>query len=326
MNLALSLTPLLFLAAKETMDLRLRAIDVPAALKAITTHPELSGIAWCPPLKRYLIVSDDTGKDEDGTKHAPFVLGLDEQGQLDPTPIPIVGVNKVNDPESICAGPQNTYFLITSHSLNRSNKTPKPRRQLLHLELVQRSLQVLGKTDLTHLEGTKSLLDIARLPNDARLDIEAITFHERALFIGLKSPLTKEGKAVILQLADPVNAIQEGKISHQSLTRFLQVPLCHSGQDTRVCQGISDLLFLADGSLVLTANAPKGGPSDGGGSLWHVPSPVTQSKPVLLQRFPGKKPEGVALSASGRDVIIVFDTDQSSPYWTLCPIPTPSTR
>jgi hypothetical protein len=325
MNLVLVLAPFLLLAAKDAMVPTLRTIHVPAGLKASTSNPELSGIVWCPPLKRYLVVSDDAGKEEEGTKHSPFVLGLDEQGQLDPTPIPIVGVNKVNDPESICIGPANTYFLITSHSLNRSEKIPKPRRQLLHLELSQRTLKVLGKADLTHFEGSKSLLEIAGLPNDARLDIEAIAYHERALFIGLKSPLTKDGRALILRLADPDKAVSAEKIPPQSLSRFLQIPLCSPVHGTLVCQGISDMLFLADGSLVLTANAPKGGPNDGGGSLWYVPSPVAQSKPILLERFPGKKPEGLAYAPGGRELVIVFDTDQKTPSWTQYPIPSPKT-
>lgn len=320
-NLGLFLVQVYLMNANVPLAPSPRIVEVPSALKAITSHPELSGIVWCPPLKRYLVISDDVGKQEDSSKHAPFILGMDEQGRLDNAPIPVIGVDKINDPESICSGPQNTFFLITSHSLNRSEKLPKTRRQLLHLEVKQRTLNVIGKVDLTRIEGPQSILQIAGLPNQARLDIEAITYFKRSLLIGLKSPLTDAGMAVILQLADPEKVFAHEKIPEQALSRFLQIPLCIATKGKTVCQGISDMLVLGDGSLVLTANAPKLGPKDGGGSLWYVPVPIKQSKPKLLRQFPDKKPEGIAFSSDGKELIIVFDTDQNIPYWMRYPIP-----
>jgi hypothetical protein len=183
------------------------------------------------------------------------------------------------------------------------------------------ALQVVAATDLTKLKGGGSLLELGGLPPDGRLDIEAVTYHAGALFIGLKSPLTKQGEAVILRLADPTAALRAGKLRPGTLERYAAVPLCMSVKGLPVCQGISDMTFLADGSLVVSANAPKGGPKDHGGSLWHLPAPVGKTPPVLLHRFAKLKPEGVTLSPTGRALVVVFDCDERMPKWTEVPLP-----
>jgi hypothetical protein len=94
---------------------------------------------------------------------------------------------------------------------------------------------------------------------------------------------------------------------------------------SRICQGISDLTFLADGSLVMTANAPKGGPKDHGGAVWLARAPVGKVAPVLLHRFPDLKPEGITLSARGHSLVVVFDRDREPPKWTEIALP-PTTK
>src|SRR5512140_2267648 len=82
-----------------------RPIVVPRELAAVTSNPELSGIVWSRGWKRYLVVTDDSGLRENGSNHEPIALGLGEDGILDKSPIPIRGVERINDPESICSGP-----------------------------------------------------------------------------------------------------------------------------------------------------------------------------------------------------------------------------
>jgi hypothetical protein len=298
------------------------SVVVPAALAAVTSNPELSGIVWSKKRNRYLVVTDDSGLREDATAHQPLLLGMTEKGVLDPKPIAIRGVDRINDPESICAGPNGTYFLVTSHSPNRSNKTSHSRRQLLQLRDDGDALAVVGRLDLTAVKGSRSLLSLLGLPDEGRLDIEAVAFHDAALFIGFKSPLTADGAAVVARLASPVEAMRRGAIHPEDLTRFLAAPLCLDTGKQKVCEGISDMLFLPDGSLMVSANAPKGGPKDHGGALWHLPSPPDKRAPVLLRRFPDLKPEGLAYSPSGRSVAVVFDCDQAVPKWTEVSLPT----
>ena len=124
---------------------------------------------------------------------------------------------------------------------------------------------------------------------------------------------------MILRLSDPVKATREKRIRVGSLLPFAEVPLCVPVEDRSVCQGLSDMTFLADGSLVVTANAPKGGPKDHGGSLWYLPAPIKDTKPILLYRFAGLAPEGVTLAPNGRELTLVFDPHQQVPKWAQVP-------
>jgi hypothetical protein len=310
-----------FLLAEQAWAGEPRLLVVPPELAAVTSNPEPSGIVWSPSRRRYLLVTDDSGLRDKGTYHEPLLLGLSEDGSLDKTPVPIRGVKAINDPESICAGPDGTYFLVTSHSPNRENKTTADRRQLLQLKESKGDLQVAARLDLTKIKGGRSLLALAGLPPEGRVDIEAIAYHDGALFIGFKSPLTDRGEAVILRLANPVEALRSGKLRETAVERFAAIPLCVAAKDRQVCQGVSDMTFLADGSLVLSANAPKGGPKDHGGALWHLPAPVGKTPPVLLERFPKLKPEGLTLSSTGRSLVVVFDCGDQAPQWTEVPLP-----
>jgi hypothetical protein len=294
------------------MALEPRPVEVPAKLTAVTSQPELSGLAWSPTLGRFLVVSDDTGLKGEGTNHAPFVLAMSPDGKLDEVPVPIRGVDALNDAESICVGPKGTYFVVTSHSVDRHGRTKRARRQLLHLELDGRALIVLGRADLTELEGG-SLLELAGRAAGAALDIEGLTFREGALYLGLKSPLSQSGEAVILRVEDPVPQLLEGRVRAAAVSRWASPALCVE----KVCEGVADLAFLDDGSLLVVANSPKGAPPDGGGGLWRLEPGKT---PALLRRFPGLKPEGLAVT-SKPSLVIVFDRRTEGPLWMELPWP-----
>src|SRR5512142_1478538 len=315
MDLRLALT----LACSLAPAPALHELRVPPALAEVTSAPEPSGITFCPALDRYLVVSDDTGRREQGTSHQPMVLAMDATGALDEAPVPITGIERLNDPEAICAGPGRVVFLVTSHSPDRRGRTGHARRQLLMLEPRGRSLEVQGRLDLTAIDGGRSLLELAGLDPQGRLDVEGLAWRDGALFVGLKSPLTTGGGAVVLRLAAPEAAFRRGRIAAGDLTRWAELPLCVGGPGGRVCQGIADLLFVDDGTLLVAANAPKGGPADGGGAVWRVRPPAP---PALLARFPGLKPEGLALSPGRDRVRVVFDRGQERrPLWTELPLP-----
>ena len=321
MSARLAMVTLLLGGAAWAAEPEVRLLAVPPELAAVTANPELSGIVWSRSRGRYLVVTDDSGLRGEDTNHAPLLLGLTEAGTFDKAPIPIRGVKALNDPESICTGPDGSYFLVTSHSPNREGKTGAPRRQLLQLKEGKGGLELVARIDLTKIKRGESLLARAGLPPDGRLDIEAIAYRDGALFIGFKSPLTDQGEAVIVRLPNAVETVRAGKLRADAIERFAAVRLCVSGKEGEVCQGISDMTFLPDGSLVLSANAPKGGPKDHGGALWHLPSPVGKAAPVLLHRFVKLKPEGVTPSADGRTLKVVFDCDQGVPKWTAVPLP-----
>ncbi len=274
---------------------------------------ELSGAVWSPAMARYILVSDDTN--EDGAKHVPLLFALSEGGQLDASPITIEGIDELNDPESITSAPDGTLFVATSHSLNKKGHSPQSRRRLLHLALgADRKAKIIGQVDLTTARSADGTLPWG----GERLDVEGLAFREGTLYIGLKSPLLADGRATILRLPEAVSVLGSGVIPVGAVSVWARVRLCVPRGGADVCEGIADLAFLADGSLLLAANAPKGMPSDGGGGLWKISGPG--AAPALLKRFDGLKPEGVAVAPDHASAIVVFDTDGQEPLWIRWPL------
>jgi hypothetical protein len=257
------------------------------------------------------VVSDDIPV----TKHAPVLFGLTTAGELDPEPFVVHGLSELNDLESICAGPNDTFFVTTSHSHTKKGISPASRRHLLHLALDGHGLRVLGDVDLR--ETLKSdLFDVEDALDS--VDLEGLAWRGSDLYLGFKGPLGRDGRATILRVNLPENTLTSGKIPASALSVWARPKLCVTRDGHEVCQGIADLTFVNDGELLLVANAPKGGASDGGGALWRLPGP--DAEPTLNHWFQGYKPEGIALAPDGVSVTIVFDRDRKQPRWVTWPL------
>jgi hypothetical protein len=295
-------------------------ITVPESLRQRSATIEPSGVVWVPALERYLIVSDDTG--DAGNHHQPWLFAMTKDGAFDEAPVPILGVEEINDAESLCAGPKGLYFLATSHSPNKRGHAGGKRRQLLLLEVAGRALKVAGRLDLTTArtaDGQGSLLSIAGLPDDGRLDIEAVTYRDGGLLFGLKSPLTAREGAVILRLDSPVEALRAGKLPPGAVSHFAEVSLHVEVGGKRVAQGLADMTSLPDGSMALVANAPKGGALDEGGALYRYEP--GRGEPRLVRHFQGFRPEGVTMSPDGKSLVLVFDQNADPPVWMPWALP-----
>ncbi len=295
-------------------------IRIPLALKKQSASLELSGIAWSAALDRYVMVSDDTAS-EGGkrTSHAPQVFTMSAAGVLDDAPLRIDGLDELNDPESITGAPDGTFFVATSHSVNKHGHLPASRRRLLHLTVDGRRLRIAGQVDLTEIGSGQSLLETARLDPSGALDVEALSYRDGALYIGLKAPLASDGSATILRLTDPATALAGGRIGPGVISFWSRARMCRPRDGREVCDGIADMTFLPDGSLLLVGNSPKGLPDDGGGSLWRMDG--ASKAATLVQSFPGLKPEGITLAPDGASAVIVFDTDGAQPMWTRLAVP-----
>jgi hypothetical protein len=316
-------------------------IQVPPALARRSETLEPSGVVWAAKLDRFLVVSDDTGSNHD--HHQPWVLAMSRAGAFDEAPVPLVGLEALNDAESICAGPDGLLFLVTSHSLTKRGLDRKARDLLLLLGLEGRALRVLGRVDLTTASGVRdpgaradsagnghgdgsgngdgdgrgALLALAGLPVDGALDIEAVTYRQGALLIGLKAPLTARDGAVVLRLAAPVEALRAGRVPPGALTRAYELAL--HGAARGIPEGIADLTSLPDGRLAVLGNSPKGRARDDGGSLyWFQPETGVVT---FVHQWMGLHPEGVTLSETGKELVIVFDANRDPPRWTRWPLP-----
>lgn len=265
-------------------------------------------------------------------------LALSPGGELESVAARRAGARRAERHEVICAGPDagpdGTFFVTTSHSRNKKGRAPASRRRLLHVALRGRTLVVLGEVDLTEARTTRSSapwdpdepdLDHAT----STLDVEALAYRADGLYIGLKAPLTKDGAATLLRLADPVVTLAGRALPAGAVTLWANVRLCPA-QSAEACAGVSDMVLRDDGSLLLSSATRQGASTrNQGGALWSLPAlpAVATSAPVpaaraatLVRRFLGLKPEGITLIAGGSAALIVFDRDTRQPMWVTWPL------
>ncbi|MFB3776656.1 MAG: biotin/lipoyl-binding protein [Bryobacteraceae bacterium] len=292
---------------------RLKPLIVPPALLHRSRF-EPSGIVWVGALDRYLAVSDDTGQEEEND-NAPWLFAITRDGIVEPQPIPIRGVDAVNDLEAITAAPDGTIYVIASQSENRKGRRRPARTIFIQAQLDGGALVAVNHVffyDLLARSGRSDpgFLASLGLERDPRgggplLEIEGLAWQDGALLIGLKAPLDPSGRAQIWRLGRPERLLA-GSLRDAQLSLWGKVSLPVGGRPA----GISELLSLGDGSLLVAAT------NEAGGSLFRV----TASKQVMgaapLAPFPGLKPEGLCRSAGGELVTVIFDRQQDTPLWT----------
>lgn len=300
---------------------------------------EPSGLTWVAALSRYVVVSDDPGAQEDN-KHSPMVFTVGLDGRVDAIPLPVTGTASLNDLESIAPmdGTGNRaagVYVLASQSLNRKGKRSADRTAFLALVPEGNRLQVVGEAHLAEAIEALSLPErqALGLSSDTRdLNIEGMARWGSALYLGLKAPLGQEQEALIWRLAHPEVLLSTGSLAQAGLSLFARVKLDADIDGRSVPGGISELLFLPDGRLLLTSTPSGTKEGRQSGRLWvtSVPAsaldapdaaaPVTLT-PTLVRAFDGLKPEGLSLSPVPGQLVVVFDTGGPAPQWMEMPWP-----
>ena len=299
------------------------AIEVPAELRR-RSAVEPSGLLWVPHLARYLVVTDDTGPAGSDEEHAPWLLALDGRGQLDPHPVAIHGVERVSDLEGIAPGRGDVLYLLASQSFSRNGKRPDKRQAFLRLRPDEGGYVVSGAVKLAALLDALppgELLRTLGIADTAALDVEGLTEHEGALLMGVKAPLDDQGRALIWRLDRPDRLFHSGRLEPGDLRLWARVPLHVQADGEQTPAGISELLFLPDGSLLLAATAP-GAPDTQSGALWWAPEAQPgELVPRHVRTFEGLKPEGLALAPTPGRLKVAFDRGSEAPLWVELPWP-----
>lgn len=296
-----------------------KPILLPAAL-IMRSRFEPSGIVWSAARERYLVISDDTGFDG-REEHSPWLFMMDPSGKVDDEPLVIDGVKKINDAEAIALAPDGVY-LLSSQSHNTKGKRAKPRQFFGHIAIDGSGARVVASTELaTALDAASPVrLSELGLTDTTALDIEGITATRNGgLLVGLKGPVDSNGDAIVWHMAAPDALLASGNLADADLRPLLRVRLPIIADGVEVAGGVSDLLELADGDLLVTATAAVGDPTTQDGALFRV-TPSTGAV-TLVRTFPGRKPEGIALAGSPGTIAIVFDAGASMSSWLELPWP-----
>lgn len=305
-------------------------MTIPSSL-AKRTRFEPSGLLARAGEGRFLVVSDDTGRD--GDEGAPWLFAMNATGAIEPAPVPVEGVAELSDVEAIAAGDAGEIYLLSSQSYSKKGKRKQARTALLRLRQEGRGFRVDGEAHLAELlDADPAFAARLGLPEGTRaLDIEGLAYRQGALYLGLKAPLDAKGNALIWRIGSPgalfapsgtVKAKENQGPSPRlvdataSLWGRVRVDVELAGQPTP--GGISDMLFLPDGSLAITSTPAT---ADGdAGALWRVAAPDPSAlAPQLVRRFPGLKPEGIAPSLSPGKLTVVFDAGSGVPSFQELP-------
>ncbi|HDQ45778.1 MAG TPA: hypothetical protein ENN17_09830 [bacterium] len=296
----------------------LKKIQVPLSLREKSRF-EPSGITWVPAKGKYLVVSDDTGLQDTPSEHAPFLHYMDESGHVEADPVPILGIDSVNDLEAVTALDSETFILVSSQNVSQKGKRPVSRERILKIRkeadrfVVLRSLDFLSLLLNSHSVRDLKALGLAAADSDGRpvLNIEGAAYFDGALFLGLKAPVSPDG-AILWKLEDVDRAFETGKIAPGQLVLYGTVKLGKVGDNPA---GISDLHVDGDGVMWALSAIPGAEPEEQTGGLHRIDRLADGRLAARrLLSFPGLKPEGLGLREERR-AMIVFDRDQDVPLY-----------
>jgi multidrug resistance efflux pump len=296
-------------------DLRLPASSAAGIGAAAEDVPgiEASGLIFLPDLGRYLVISDETRK-----KRAEVYM-MDTAFRIE-KPVPIRGLEKMDDMEAIADGGNGSVFVLSSQSLTKKGKRAEHRKLLVKARRKGEALELEGRTvlldALEKAAGENAGKDWAaylqRGLAEGSTDIEGMALRDGNLYLGFKAPLL-EGKAVILRI-DGVDALMAGKTPAPEAVSIWKTLDLRSAAGSVPC-GIADLIFLRGDVYLLSSSDDKkeGVSADGrhAGELWTLRDGA--SKPERLRDFEGAKPEGLAPDPKGGGFIVAFDNGSKRP-------------
>lgn len=296
----------------------LTKIDIPELLWQKTRF-EPSGVAWLADIGKYLIVSDDTGIQDAPNDHAAYLFLMDENGKVDATPAPLIGIDAVNDLEAIAPAGDEIFYLVSSQNISKKNKRPGSRELIIKIKrdgekfVVQGQVQFLSLLLRSFSLAELKALGLEKFEADGQpvLNIEGAAFQDNALYLGLKEPVSEKG-AIIWKLENVDEIFKTQKLAPNQLSVYGYVKL---GQHKNKSAGFSDLMFDQNGRLWALSTIVDAGNDDQLGGFHRIDRFADgKLQATRIFSFPGLKPEGICLQGKER-FLIVFDKDNENPVF-----------
>lgn len=266
---------------------------------------EASAVVYLSDLNQYLLASDET------PQKSLLLYLMDPSGQI-VREVVIPGLDEIDDIESMTWDNKSTIYVAASMSTKKNNSYPLSRRLLVAIE------RSGGPEPIFRLHGSIDLSNILTRCADtnrnepwanflltaverSELDMEAMFWHENALFLGFKSPLLMK-RSIILKIKGANRLLQNPLLTAGQVSIWQMVSLKTDGEDVQ--ERISDLLY-ADGTLYITGVVPPGERDRYTGSLWKLNLDDGGLKRIM--KFRDIKPEGITISEEATDLLICFD-------------------
>jgi multidrug resistance efflux pump len=276
---------------------------------------EASGALYVDDLGKLLIVSDET-------ESAPMLYLVDSLGLLE-RGLPIRGLDKMDDMESIAQNASGDLFVLSSLSLNKKGKTPPKRSILAQLKRDGETLSLAQQVNLRELLTQSAKAEptqpwavfLQSAISSGELDIEGMAVHGQGLLLGFKAPLL-DGKAVILKLENVASIWNKSKLGSDQIQIWKQLDL-KDAESKQPC-GISELQWVGDSLFIVSTGSRTGGKETDSkhlGGLW-VYRPATDQL-VFKRDFKGQKVEGLAYHASSQSLFVTVDNGGEKPSQLL---------
>ncbi|WP_291515580.1 biotin/lipoyl-binding protein [Bdellovibrio sp. ArHS] len=274
-------------------------------------QPEISGIVYIPDIHQFAMISDDYPEDR------PAILLMNTKGEVAEQMLPIEGLERMEDIESISSDGDFLYLLSSLSATKKENL--KDARQLFvkvrrngirftlqkQVDLRKALLGALSRSQDKVLQAVFKQSQGTRLHD---LEVEGHFVKNGDLYIALKRPLVFAGEGLILKLANAEKIFATGVLESRNVSVALRFPLSLPGKPTRLY--LSDMISLEDHIYVSTSCV-----SEKCSAVWRI-NPETGAS-ELIQEFNLKKLEGIAIGPSGHQIFGVFDNKKGGKFITI---------
>ncbi|MBC7741530.1 MAG: efflux RND transporter periplasmic adaptor subunit [Bdellovibrionaceae bacterium] len=266
---------------------------------------EPSGAVYLEDLKKYLVISDDT----DSAKSASLFL-VNSDGRVDDQVLSVPGIDKISDLESISQVGSNIY-LLTSQGLNKKGKDKKERNLLVR---TKRSGITFSDTETVELRplllkaikgsANAELKAILSGQNEKDFEIESHFIRDENLYLGLKNPLSKDNKAIILMIKEFDSLFTKKTLAAEQVSLWKTIEF--KGIESTPHR-ISDIISV-DGNLYATTVCN----SEQCGAIWKLSEQGSSIVPKLIKFYKEAKPEGLAFNSKEKTLFIAFDQKEKA--------------
>lgn len=289
----------------ETPQDILQEVRIPLALTDEFT-PELSGMVYLPELKQFVVVSDDYPEDR------PFLILMNEEGELQERALSIENLDLMADIESISRSGDFLY-LMSSLSTTKKGKL-KPERQMF-VKIKRQGLrfnmekQIDLRAALLKAFRQSSDLTLRELAQQAQaFEVEGHFVKNGDLYLSLKGPILDQKELLILKVADFEAMLTKGSLSPAAVSIYHHSKL--PWPDTSIDLQVTDLIE-NQGQVYIATSCHKSPCS----ALWRLRNQAATAE--LVQEFPISHLEGLGVLEHAGKLMGVFDSKRGPRFFTL---------
>ncbi len=260
---------------------------------------EPSGIIYLEDIKKYLIISD--GKN---TPDNPQIIILDESGDVVYSTY-IQDLGEVDDLESVTMGDDGHLYFVSSLNKSRKGKDRKniikvKRNGLNFSKVAEVSLYDLLNTQLRKNKDTEVSKALLNNKNKLDIDVEGAFIKDKNLFLGLRTPVTRDNERAIILKVESIESIfateSNAKVSIEKKFRLRGL--------TGETLGISDISLCGDLLYMTSAPSKKKGRH---GAIFRINISEDESKLTKVHTYKTKKPEGIFCHKDQKTLAVAFD-------------------